>query len=150
MIKVIYLSGKIANGGIESHDNILKNAEEARRLSVKLWNLGFAVITPHLNTAGFEKDSRVTVSWDQFIDADLSIMNVCHGIVFMNNWKESKGAKIEHEHAIKNNMVIFYEDDIGSEDMLNFRDSDTYMNIPLIKVYKAMHNKSFISIPRME
>lgn len=37
------------------------------------------------------------------------ILNQCDAIFMLPDWKDSKGACVEHETAIKMNIPIFYE-----------------------------------------
>lgn len=147
--KIIYISGKISNGERENSKAINKNTNIARDAAIKLWNMGFAVICPHLNTIDFHNDERVTVDFMGFIEGDYSIMDASHAIYFLKNWRESEGAILEETWAKQMNMVRFYEDNLVQEDLINFRDNGIYLDTPIIKMYKNDLQKSFICIPRL-
>ena len=41
--------------------------------------------------------------YDDYMHVCFSMVDVCNTVYFLSNWKDSKGAKLEHEYAIKNN-----------------------------------------------
>jgi hypothetical protein len=87
---VIYLSGRYSG-------DIHKNIRAAREVAVQLWGEGYPVVCPHLNTAHFEVDC--SAKYDDYIAGDLFILNGCDGVVMLPGWEDSKGARIEKEHA---------------------------------------------------
>ncbi len=105
--KVIYVSGKYTAGKTKKQ-TVSENIDKARKVSIKLWNKGFAVLTPHLNTAGFETEKSITATYDDFIAGDLAFIDGMDALFMLDNWKESKGAVIEHEYAFKKGVPIFY------------------------------------------
>lgn len=100
---LIYVAGKYtANTDEEIIDNVLL----ARDYSIKIWDLGYTAICPHLNTAHFEIDSRC--DWKEFLEGDLEIISRCDAVFLLPNWLDSKGAQQEREHAIIMGKRIFY------------------------------------------
>ena len=100
MKTLVFLSGKYS-GDIEA------NIQTAREASIKLWEKGFVVFCPHLNTAHFDKDCKCT--YEDYIEGDLLILKKCDMIVFLPGWEYSKGSQIEHEFALKNHILMqFY------------------------------------------
>ena len=73
------------------------NIRAARQVAIKLWEMGYAVITPHLNTAHMEQDSQV--SYEQFVRGDLAIIHKCDLVVLLPGWQNSPGACREERFA---------------------------------------------------
>jgi hypothetical protein len=96
---LIYISGKYSG-------DVAGNIAEARRYAIKLWEKGYAVICPHLNTAHFEEDCNC--QYEDYIEADVRILANCDMIFMLPDWQSSKGACIEHEFASQNNIEIIY------------------------------------------
>lgn len=47
--------------------------------------------------------------WEDYMCIYLHLLKQCDAIFMLPDWKESKGACVEHETAIKMNIPIFYE-----------------------------------------
>lgn len=47
--------------------------------------------------------------WEDYMCICLHLLNQCDAIFMLPDWKNSKGACVEHETAIKMNIPIFYE-----------------------------------------
>ena len=94
---LIYISGKIS--GME---------DEARKL--------FSVAKDKLKTEGYEPVSPFDLrhqhdgEWSSFMRVDIKALMECDGVYFLPNWKESKGALIEHDLADKMGMKMIYAD----------------------------------------
>ena len=95
---VVYLAGKYS-GDIDA------NIAAARKVAIDLWERGYAVICPHLNTAHFEVDCKAT--YDDYITGDLHIISRCDVVVMLPGWKDSKGANLEHAHATEMGIPIY-------------------------------------------
>jgi len=102
---LVYVSGKYT-GDVDA------NIGAARAVAIRLWEMGHAVLCPHLNTQHFEIDCQVT--YDQYIEGDLNMVARCDAMVMVNGWEASKGAKIEKEYAEKLGIPIFYENNLPS------------------------------------
>jgi Domain of unknown function (DUF4406) len=100
---VIYVSGKYSGTPNEINENI----QLARNASIQLWELGFTVITPHLNTIHFENDCKC--SYEDYMDGDLEILSRCDAILFLENFKDSNGALKEKEKAEELHIPRFYK-----------------------------------------
>lgn len=74
---------------------------------MKLWNRGFGVLCPHLNTARFERDCP-GVTHAQYIEADLRLMDGCDVVLMLPGWEHSKGAVLERAHAMATGKKVFY------------------------------------------
>ena len=104
-MKLVYISGpyraKTING-------IVENISQARKVALKYWQKGYAVICPHLNTALFdggvsEKDA------DIWLKGDLEILKRCDIVVMMRGWELSEGACAEHQIAKEQGLEIIYD-----------------------------------------
>lgn len=101
---VVYVSGAYSGN---SKEEIARNIQLAREAAIQLWEIGFAVICPHLNTIYFEEDCNCT--YDDYLNADKEIVKRCDAIFMLENWKSSKGARVEKLTAQDNNIPIFYK-----------------------------------------
>lgn len=101
MKPLVYISGPYTVGNIDQ--NIVK----ARAMAIKLWEAGFAVICPHLNTANFEQDCDAIYS--DFLEGDLRMIEGCDAMLMLKGWDSSPGARQEREHAQSLGIMTFYE-----------------------------------------
>ncbi len=118
-MKIIYVAGKYTAWTKDKDkeldwSGIEHNIRTAEMKSIKLWRRGWAVITPHLNTAHYERyeDSELGLSYKTWIEGDLAILLKCDAMFVMKGWKTSKGTKGEIKFAKEHNIPVFYE---GSE-----------------------------------
>jgi hypothetical protein len=98
---MIYLSGKITDKSLEkTQSNILRFYEKARELE----DLGHKVFNP----ADHETPN---MEWEQYLAEDLCWIykNKPDTMYMMSNWKNSLGARLEREVAIRLGMRIIYE-----------------------------------------
>lgn len=104
MKKVVYLAGPYSSGDIK------ENIENAERKSVELIRAGFAVITPHKNTAGYEQyEDGERITHQTWLDMDLIILARCDILYVLKNSEHSKGTQAEIAFAIKHNIPIIQE-----------------------------------------
>ena len=73
------------------------NLKVARTIAVELWNEGYTVICPHLNTRNFEYYTSLTNK--AFVERDLEIVAKVDALVMLPNWSLSKGALKEMDYA---------------------------------------------------
>ena len=101
---VVYISGKYRG-------NVNENIEHARREAIKLWQLGYAVICPHLNTANFDG----LCNDDVWLNGDLEILKRLYpnrdAIYMLKGWRDSLGAIAEIDLAVRRDLKILYEED---------------------------------------
>lgn len=97
-MKLVFVSGPY-RGDVEG------NISRAKRAAVRLWQRGYAVICPHLNTANFDGlcDDEV------WLTGDLEILARCDTVYMLTNWKASEGARAEHRLAADLGKEIVYE-----------------------------------------
>lgn len=89
----IYIAGKITG-----NKNYKKDFEE---MKTKLERNNHVVLIPSIFPDGLEQE--------EYLHICFSMIDVCEGVMFLNNWVCSKGAKAEHEYAKEKNKKIFYE-----------------------------------------
>lgn len=90
----IYVAGKIT--GLDNYKELFCSAEN------KLKAKGYSVMNP----AVLEGDK---FTHDDYMHVCYAMIDVCGSVYFINNWKDSKGAKLEHKYAIRHNKKIIYE-----------------------------------------
>jgi len=103
--RVVYVCGPYRNSNEElKRENIL----HALRISVRLWELGWFCITPHLNTANFE--FYTDLDEDVWLEGGLEILSRCDCIFCLKGWETSQGSMKEFELAQKLEKDVYYED----------------------------------------
>ena len=102
MKKLVYVAGPY-NGSIK------QNIENAEKKSIELVRAGFAVITPHKNTAGYEKYEDGCITAQTWLDLDLIILARCDILYVLKNSENSKGTQAEIAFAEKRNIPIIQE-----------------------------------------
>lgn len=107
-MKLIYVAGKYTGDTYSAIDDNIRISEV---VSLKLIRKGWAVITPHKNTAHYEVYEDDTLTYHTWIAIDDEILKRCDAILMMKNWIESKGSKRELEIAKKLNIPIYFEAD---------------------------------------
>ena len=98
-------------------------------ISVNLLRSGFHVITPHKNTAGYEKYEDGNLTYETWLKLDLDILSRCDAIYVMVNSEDSQGVKKEIEFARAMGMPVIYEADYPSN------------NFDLSEYYELLTNK---------
>lgn len=90
----LYIAGKIT--GNPDYKNQFADAETA------LIRKGHSVMNPARLGEGKE------FTHDDYMNATAGMQSVCDGVVLLKNWKDSEGAKKEHEKGILRSQKIFY------------------------------------------
>ena len=100
--QIVYISGPYRSrwGIIGRAYNIWK----ARQAAIKMWQLGYTTICPHLNTAFFDGKAPD----DVWLDGDLKILAKCHIIYLLKGWEQSEGAMIELTEARRRGLKVVY------------------------------------------
>lgn len=92
----IYISGKISGLPKAEYESSFKNAEELFR------KMGYQPVNPC-------ELAHTTTKWDECMLRDIKALFDCEAIYMLNNWRSSKGARIEHAIAIETGMKILYQ-----------------------------------------
>lgn len=93
-MKKIYISGAITNNPCYKND--------------------FALAARIIEASGCEAVNPADVeleggSWLDYMRHDIKLLADCDGVYMLQNWQESKGAKIEHQLARELGLNIYYE-----------------------------------------
>lgn len=91
--KKIYISGKIT--GLDNFEDLFNAVEQDLRFN------GFAVMNPAKIGAGF--------SYDEYMAICIPMLQICDVVYMLSNWKDSTGAKIEHQIAELSGKEIIYQ-----------------------------------------
>lgn len=89
----IFVSGKVR--GLENYKELFEYAMDELKAT------GCAVLSPTLLPPGLRAGNYMHICY--------AMIDVCDSVYFLNNWKDSEGAKKEHEYALKNNKYIKYQ-----------------------------------------
>ncbi len=73
------------------------------------------MLTPHKNTAGYEKYEDGRITYETWLEMDLNLLSRCDALYVMSNSDGSNGVKKEIEFAIKQGMPIIYEKESPSK-----------------------------------
>jgi|688.fasta_scaffold167701_4 hypothetical protein len=100
MYSKIYLSGKITGLTYEQAFDKFAKAEKTASTLAK------EVINPMTLNHNHDK------SWESYMLEDIKYLFNCDSIFMINNWDESKGARIEYFIAREMKIEIFFEESI--------------------------------------
>ena len=104
MMKV-YISGQIT--GLEYQ----QAQEKFESASVLLSDMGLVPVNPMKN--GLPYDSE----WEKHMIRDIEMLMGCDAILMLDNWTESRGARIEKKIAEERNLLIMYQKSLGCDNM---------------------------------
>ena len=124
----VFISGKIT--GV---DNYIEKFNEAEKM---LTEMGSEVINPATALQHLPNN----MPHEFYMDVALSMLKNCDCIYMLDNWRDSRGAKEEHEYAANHNIDILYEDD--RDNMAIVQDE--------IDILKSMCNEYHSMDPRYE
>lgn len=103
-MKLIYVAGPYR---ADSFGGIELNIMYAQKAAKKLWKEGWAVLTPHLNTAHFDG----VVPDKAFLEGTKEMLTRCDAIYLLSRWTESQGAISEYRKAKELGLEIYYEEE---------------------------------------
>lgn len=98
---VAFLSGAYTSKSLWQQK---QNIQEAEKIAVELWQMGFAVICPHANTSFFDG----AIAYETFLSGDLAILERCDIHVMMPHWVSSHGSQNEHAYSLREGKQIYY------------------------------------------
>lgn len=106
-MKTVFVGGKYIGKNYMEIDRNIRAAEEA---AIKLWNAGFGVFCPHLNTAHFE--IKAHANEQQYKLFDLLMLERCNILYLLPDWEDSSGARDEQGYADGMNKPTYTDIDI--------------------------------------
>ena len=102
-VKVAYIIGPYRAATINETRENIRTAESA---AAKLWEMGYAVICPHTNSAFM--DGAID---DEFIlDAYIEILRRCDIAVLLPGWGGSKGSRAEYVLCEAEEKEVYFFD----------------------------------------
>lgn len=120
-MKVAYIAGPYR---AKSLRGVIDNIRAAEKVAMKYWNLGYAVICPHMNCALFDG----TAPDEVWLEGDKELLRRSDVIVMLPTWRKSSGARAEHDLAKELSKEIIYEDPLTSVipvEIVTFRGTET-------------------------
>lgn len=79
-----------------------KNIHRARTWGVALAKAGAYPVIPHSNTAHFDGEAEDAL----WLAGTLALMRRCDGVLLIERWSESSGARAEHDEAVHLGLPI--------------------------------------------
>jgi hypothetical protein len=122
---IAFIAGKYTG---KNEAQVNAHIDVARAAAIRLWELGYTPICPHLNSAHFEDLCKVE---DQvYYEGYLELVHVSDILVLLPNWKDSRGAVKERDLALDLGIfVIEYADIRPAKDLqkdLSAADADAF------------------------
>lgn len=95
----VYISGKMTGLTIDEIFNNFNRVEDIL-INNKNYVMNPAIMWHLKDTTGFTAE--------EYLAIDFAMMDACKTVIILPNWKTSSGAKREIEHAIVNNMNMYF------------------------------------------
>lgn len=93
----VYISGPISGKPIHIAEfSFLKAEKELRKK-------GYEPVNP------FDSGLEPTDTWERHLAYDIEMLRKCKYILMLKGWESSRGAKLEREVAILNDIEVWYE-----------------------------------------
>lgn len=89
----IYIAGKITDNP--------KYKEQFAEAEKVLRQAGYVVMNPTILPAGFEHHEYMKVCF--------GMIDACKAVYMLNNWRDSKGATMEHDRALSMGKTVIYQ-----------------------------------------
>ena len=83
-----------------------QNIRAAEAVAIEVAKLGAYPQCPHTNTRGYFEHVQADPNF--WLEATLEMMRRCDGVFMMETWRQSSGARAEHEEAKRLKKPIFY------------------------------------------
>ena len=96
---LVYLAGKYSVGNRD------ENIEAASRVAAQLWDMGYAVLCPHMNSARLDDACRVA-DYEDFLAGGLRMLSGCDILFLMPGWRDSPGSLVERLMARAHDIPI--------------------------------------------
>lgn len=86
-------------------NGVYQNIHSARTVGLRLWEMGFVVITPHTNTAFMDGWCPEAV----WLERDLELVRRSDVVVMVEGWEPSEGARAERRLALELDLLVVEE-----------------------------------------
>ena len=96
----LYIAGKITDNP--------EYKEQFAKAEKELSAQGHVTMNPSVLPPGFEHHEYMKICY--------SMIDVCEGIYFLNNWQRSMGARMEHEYGYVSLKKFFYQEPFSNEE----------------------------------
>lgn len=105
----VYISGPMtAKHGYTVEENIAAGL----RVYLDALKRGIPAFSPHLS--GAFPSAWAEIPWEAWIDYDLAVIDRCTHVLMLPRWKESAGARAEHDYATQTGKpIIFSLDEVA-------------------------------------
>ena len=95
-MKIIFIAGPYMG---KSFMAIERNIRKAEAAAIELWNAGYGVFCPHLNTAHFEV--KANADEEAYKEFDLRMLKGCDAVFVLDGWPNSSEARAEAQAALE-------------------------------------------------
>lgn len=102
-MKVAYVAGKYRSPTVRG---VVENIQAAEAVALDLWQMGYAAICPHKNSALFDGAAPDEV----WLDGYLEILRRCDLVVLVPGWEQSDGTWAEIREAFSLGIPVFHSD----------------------------------------
>jgi hypothetical protein len=99
---LIYVAGPFSPTASLTKD---VNIAHAKFFGLRVAKFGGMPVIPHTNTG--HDDFELVQSYEFYLVGTARLMTRCDGVLFVPGWRESRGAKSEHDLAEKIGMPMF-------------------------------------------
>ena len=103
-MKILFLAGQYR---ADTTYKVYQNIKKAEKKAIELWEAGWIVICPHLNSQLFEH--TMENAHDIVMPGYLKIVERCDTIYMMKGFEDSEGSKLELKAAKENGLEVIYE-----------------------------------------
>ncbi len=102
-MKRIFIGGKYNDTDIVK---CLNNIRKGQRAAVEVLQAGMAPFCPWLD---YQYGLIADIPIEAYRDFTLTFLDVCDAALFLPNWKDSPGAKVEVERCYRLHIPVFYD-----------------------------------------
>ena len=95
--KKIYISGPIT--GTKDYMSRFSTAH------LNLARQGYSVVNPAMVNAMLPEDT----TYEEYMDMSFVMLDMCDSVYMLDGWENSKGACMEFERAVNNDLEIIYQ-----------------------------------------
>ena len=99
-MRVLYISGPIKGRDDWTREQNIRRAEE---VALDVWTLGIVAVCPHALTR-FYGNALPEAVW---LRGDLELITRCDGVLAIDGWEYSTGARIEVRYAQDKGIPVF-------------------------------------------